>query len=296
MNFLQPGIESLSTPILLLMRKGVTAFQNVRLLKWCAEYGIHVFWNVIYGFWGELPEEYARLARLTPSSAPGAADALPPGDSPVQPLPRPARRLRPRGARPAAVAPAGLSGGRHDARRARLQLRLPARGRPRPRDLRGPAARGDRSLGTSRTPPATARSATGEARDSSSTTAGPTSSPPTTRSASARPGCSWRARTERPRPRRARRWARRRRRTSTWTTSRSSWTSWRAPGSCTRRVVGTSRWPYPRGCPNTSEPRPQAIFTAAAFSRPSAFTLSSRIRNFCTLPVTVIGKASTKRT
>jgi len=66
-NFLQPGIESLSSPILALMRKGVTAFQNVRLLKWCAEYGIHVFWNVIYGFPGEPPEEYARLARLAPS-------------------------------------------------------------------------------------------------------------------------------------------------------------------------------------------------------------------------------------
>ena len=67
MNFLQPGIESLSTPILALMRKGVTAFQNVRLLKWCAEYGIHVFWNVIYGFPGEPPEEYARLADVLPS-------------------------------------------------------------------------------------------------------------------------------------------------------------------------------------------------------------------------------------
>jgi ribosomal peptide maturation radical SAM protein 1 len=66
-NFLQPGIESLSSPILRLMRKGVTAFQNVRLLKWCAEYGIHVFWNVIYGFPGEPPEEYARLAGLAPS-------------------------------------------------------------------------------------------------------------------------------------------------------------------------------------------------------------------------------------
>jgi ribosomal peptide maturation radical SAM protein 1 len=64
---LQPGIESLSTPILKLMRKGVTAFQNVRVLKWCAEYGIEVFWNVIYGFPGEPPEEYARLAGLAPS-------------------------------------------------------------------------------------------------------------------------------------------------------------------------------------------------------------------------------------
>ena len=37
---IQPGIESLSTPILRLMRKGVTALQNIRLLKWCAEIGI----------------------------------------------------------------------------------------------------------------------------------------------------------------------------------------------------------------------------------------------------------------
>ena len=66
-DFLQPGIESLSTPILKLMRKGVTALQNVRLLKWCAEYGIQVYWNVIYGFPGEPPEEYARLAALAPS-------------------------------------------------------------------------------------------------------------------------------------------------------------------------------------------------------------------------------------
>jgi ribosomal peptide maturation radical SAM protein 1 len=64
---IQPGIESLSTPILTLMRKGVTAFQNVRLLKWCAEYGVRVFWNVIYGFPGEPPDEYARMAALVPA-------------------------------------------------------------------------------------------------------------------------------------------------------------------------------------------------------------------------------------
>ncbi len=66
-NRIQPGLESLSTPILRLMRKGVTAFQNIRLLKWCAEYGIRVYWNVIYGFPGEPPEEYARVAELIPS-------------------------------------------------------------------------------------------------------------------------------------------------------------------------------------------------------------------------------------
>jgi ribosomal peptide maturation radical SAM protein 1 len=64
---IQPGIESLSTPILELMRKGVTAFQNLRLLKWCAEYGIHPIWNLLYGFPGEPREEYERMARLVPS-------------------------------------------------------------------------------------------------------------------------------------------------------------------------------------------------------------------------------------
>jgi ribosomal peptide maturation radical SAM protein 1 len=64
---IQPGIESLSTPILERMRKGVTAFQNIRLLKWCAEYGIRPHWNVIYGFPGEPPEEYARMADTVPS-------------------------------------------------------------------------------------------------------------------------------------------------------------------------------------------------------------------------------------
>ncbi len=60
---IQPGIESLSSPILTLMRKGVTGLQNVRLLKWCASYGINVHWNVLYGFPGEPPEEYARMAK-----------------------------------------------------------------------------------------------------------------------------------------------------------------------------------------------------------------------------------------
>jgi hypothetical protein len=39
-----------------------------------------------------------------------------------------------------------------------------------------------------------------------------------------------------------------------------------------------------------------AILMAATFSRPSSVTLSSRITNFWTLPVIVMGKAFTKRT
>lgn len=64
---IQPGIESLSTPILRLMRKGVTGLQNVRLLKWCEEIGIKPSWNLLYGFPGEPPEEYERMCELVPS-------------------------------------------------------------------------------------------------------------------------------------------------------------------------------------------------------------------------------------
>jgi ribosomal peptide maturation radical SAM protein 1 len=63
---LQPGIESLSDAVLKLIRKGVTGLQNIQLLKWCRELGVRPFWNVIWGFPGEPPEEYARMARLIP--------------------------------------------------------------------------------------------------------------------------------------------------------------------------------------------------------------------------------------
>jgi ribosomal peptide maturation radical SAM protein 1 len=74
----QPGIESLSDSILRLMGKGTTALQNVQLLKWCAEYGVHPEWNFLYGFPGEDPAEYDRmvglvdaLGHLTPPSGHG---------------------------------------------------------------------------------------------------------------------------------------------------------------------------------------------------------------------------------
>jgi hypothetical protein len=63
MSDVQPGIESLSTPVLGLMRKGVSALQNVQLLKWCREYGVKVQWNHLYGLPGEDPEEYRRIVQ-----------------------------------------------------------------------------------------------------------------------------------------------------------------------------------------------------------------------------------------
>jgi ribosomal peptide maturation radical SAM protein 1 len=62
----QPGIESFSDPVLKLMRKGVSALQNMQLLKWCKELGIAPSWNLLWGFPGEPPEEYERMATLVP--------------------------------------------------------------------------------------------------------------------------------------------------------------------------------------------------------------------------------------
>ena len=64
--YLQPGIESLSTSVLQLMRKGVTGYENVRLLKWAAEMGITLDWNLLYGFPGENPDEYRKMAEFIP--------------------------------------------------------------------------------------------------------------------------------------------------------------------------------------------------------------------------------------
>lgn len=63
---IQPGVESLSDSVLKLMRKGVTALQNVQLLKWCRELGVTPYWNLLWGFPDEEPSEYARMARLVP--------------------------------------------------------------------------------------------------------------------------------------------------------------------------------------------------------------------------------------
>ena len=43
----QPGIESLSTATLKLMRKGTTAFQNILFLRHCAEHPVRIDWNLL---------------------------------------------------------------------------------------------------------------------------------------------------------------------------------------------------------------------------------------------------------
>jgi ribosomal peptide maturation radical SAM protein 1 len=63
---IQPGLESLSSNVLRLMRKGVRAVQNVNLLRWSQYYGIRVWWNLLWGFPGETEQDYAQQAAVVP--------------------------------------------------------------------------------------------------------------------------------------------------------------------------------------------------------------------------------------
>ena len=63
----QLGIETFLTSVLKLAGKGATAMQNLQTLKWFSEPGIEVKWNLLYGFPGENPKDYAVLAELLPS-------------------------------------------------------------------------------------------------------------------------------------------------------------------------------------------------------------------------------------
>jgi ribosomal peptide maturation radical SAM protein 1 len=72
---IQPGIESLSTPILRQMRKGVRASQNVNLLRWALYYGIDIAWNLLWGF----PDEEEKYYQAQTSLMPLLAHLQPPG-------------------------------------------------------------------------------------------------------------------------------------------------------------------------------------------------------------------------
>jgi ribosomal peptide maturation radical SAM protein 1 len=63
---IQPGIESLSTHVLGLMRKGSTKLLNIRLLKWARYHGIRVAWNLLTGFPGETDDDYREQVEVMP--------------------------------------------------------------------------------------------------------------------------------------------------------------------------------------------------------------------------------------
>ncbi|NJN11170.1 MAG: RiPP maturation radical SAM protein 1 [Richelia sp. RM1_1_1] len=77
---IQPGIESLNTHVLKLMRKGVTAIQNVNALRWAKYYNIYVMWNLLYGFPDETEQDYQEqltlLRQITHLQPPNGASRI----------------------------------------------------------------------------------------------------------------------------------------------------------------------------------------------------------------------------
>lgn len=65
-SMVQPGIESFSSPILALMRKGLRGIQNIAFLKYAADYGLITAYNILAGFPGENPREYDRMSDELP--------------------------------------------------------------------------------------------------------------------------------------------------------------------------------------------------------------------------------------
>ena len=62
----QPGIESLASSTLKLMKKGTTSFQNLVFLKNCLLYDIFPAWNLLVGFPGEEETVYKKYLKDLP--------------------------------------------------------------------------------------------------------------------------------------------------------------------------------------------------------------------------------------
>jgi hypothetical protein len=61
---IQPGVESLNSHVLKLMKKGITAASNVNTLRWATYYKINTSWNILYGFPGEALRDYEEQTAL----------------------------------------------------------------------------------------------------------------------------------------------------------------------------------------------------------------------------------------
>ncbi len=63
---IQPGIEALSTRLLKRMRKGVSGYQNLMLLRYARSAGVEMTWNLLWGFPGDEPAAYEETLALLP--------------------------------------------------------------------------------------------------------------------------------------------------------------------------------------------------------------------------------------
>ena len=66
---IQPGIEALSSALLTRMDKGVTARQNIALMRYARAVGLTLTWNLLYAFPGDHVEDYEETLRSCPCSA-----------------------------------------------------------------------------------------------------------------------------------------------------------------------------------------------------------------------------------
>jgi len=65
-HVIQPGIESLSSELLTVMRKGTTARQNVALLRDARGVQITLTWSLLWGFPGDRPAWYEQMLAILP--------------------------------------------------------------------------------------------------------------------------------------------------------------------------------------------------------------------------------------
>ena len=63
---IQPGIEALSTSLLRRMDKGVTARQNIALMRYARAVGLNLNWNLLYAFPGDQAADYEQTLALIP--------------------------------------------------------------------------------------------------------------------------------------------------------------------------------------------------------------------------------------
>jgi ribosomal peptide maturation radical SAM protein 1 len=64
--FIQPGIESLATPVLKLMKKGVSAGQNIALLRYGRINDVSIAWNLLAEFPGDSAGPYREMLAALP--------------------------------------------------------------------------------------------------------------------------------------------------------------------------------------------------------------------------------------
>jgi hypothetical protein len=66
LKLITPGFESLSSNTLKLMDKGVSAFHNLQVMKYCVLYDVHPGWNILVGSPGEPASTYEKYVRELP--------------------------------------------------------------------------------------------------------------------------------------------------------------------------------------------------------------------------------------